>query len=64
MAKKTDTGTALQELKQALKSKQVGRLYVFHGEETFLLYHYLGQIKKLLLHLQLMDGTLRLHFIR
>ena len=49
MAKKTDTGSALQELKQALKSKQVGRLYVFHGEETFLLYHYLGQIKKLLL---------------
>lgn len=49
MAKKSDTGGGLQELKQALKNKDLGRLYFFHGEETFLLHHYLGQIKKQLL---------------
>ena len=49
MAKKPDAGDALQELKQALKNKDLGRLYVFHGEEAFLLHHYLGQMKKQLL---------------
>jgi len=49
MAKKTPAGTGLRELKQALKSKSLDRLYVFHGEETFLLNHYLGQMKKQLL---------------
>ena len=49
MAKKQPTGNGLQELKTALKNKNVGRLYVFHGEETFLLHHYLGQLKKQLL---------------
>ena len=49
MAKKPSAGDALQELKSALKAKELGRLYFFHGEETFLLHHYLGQIKKLLL---------------
>ncbi len=39
----------LPVLKQQLKSKEPGRLYIFHGEETFLLNHYLGQLKKLLL---------------
>ncbi len=49
MAKKQETGNALQVLKNALKTKELGRLYVFHGEEVFLLHHYLGQMKKLLL---------------
>ena len=49
MAKKPPAGNDLQELKQALKSKKLGRLYVFHGEETFLLHHYLEQMKKQLL---------------
>lgn len=49
MAKKSDTGGGLQELKQALKNKNLGRLYFFHGEETFLLHHYLAQMKKQLL---------------
>lgn len=49
MAKKQSEGNALQELKNALKAKSLGRLYFFHGEETFLLNHYLGQIKKQLL---------------
>lgn len=49
MAKKPAPGDALQELKLALKNKNLGRLYFFHGEETFLLNHYLGQMKKQLL---------------
>lgn len=49
MAKKQAPSNALQELKQALKSKELGRLYMFHGEETFLLHHYLRQIRKQLL---------------
>ena len=40
--------TGLQQLKADLKTGQLKRLYIFHGEETFLLEHYLGQIKKLL----------------
>ena len=48
MAKKTDNN-ALQELKAAIKAKNVERLYFFHGEETFLLHHYLERIKKLLI---------------
>ena len=49
MAKKQTAGNGLQVLKAALKNKDLGRLYVFHGEETFLLHHYLEQIKKQLL---------------
>jgi len=49
MARREEKGSALQELKQALKNKDLGRLYFFHGEETFLLHHYLGQIRKQLL---------------
>ena len=48
MAKCADSGAALQELKTALKAKTPNRLYFFHGEEMFLLRHYLGQLKKLL----------------
>lgn len=49
MARKQAPSNAFQELKTALKNKDLGRLYFFHGEETFLLHHYLGQMKKLLL---------------
>ena len=49
MARKPSQGNALQELKTALKNKELGRLYFFHGEETFLLNHYLLQMKKQLL---------------
>lgn len=49
MAKKEDKGRELQELKAQLKNKDLRNLYFFHGEETFLLNHYLGQIKKQLL---------------
>lgn len=49
MAKKAAPDNVLNTLKAALKNKDLGRLYFFHGEETFLLNHYFGQIKKLLL---------------
>ena len=46
---KNDNPSMLPELKQHIKNKALGRLYVFHGEEVFLLNHYLGLLKKLLL---------------
>lgn len=49
MAKPSENSTALDDLKAALKNKTLGRLYVFHGEETFLLNHYLQQVQKALL---------------
>lgn len=49
MARKEDTQAALQELKTAIKEKCPGRLYVFHGEEIFLLNYYLGKLKSLLI---------------
>ena len=49
MAKKQAAPGGLLELKNAIKAKQLDRLYFFHGEETFLLNHYLGQMKKLTL---------------
>jgi len=49
MAKKPEQANALQALKAQLKNKSLGRLYFFHGEETFLQNHYLGQMKNKLL---------------
>ena len=49
MAKKQEKSSSLQELKAQLKNKEIGRLYFFHGEESFLLNHYLTQLKKQLL---------------
>lgn len=49
MAKTQPSDSGLQELKTQLKQKTLGRLYFFHGEETFLLNHYLTQIRKLTL---------------
>ena len=48
MAKKTDN-SALQELKSQIKEKNPQRLYIFHGEEIFLLHHYLQQLQKIIL---------------
>ena len=48
MAKKEDLHAAVQELKIALKENRPRRLYIFHGEETFLLNHYLGKLRELL----------------
>ena len=40
---------SLQQLKAALKAGQPENLYVFHGEEMFLLHHYLQQLKNVVL---------------
>ena len=45
---KTDN-TAMRELKQALRSGDPGRLYLFYGEEAYLREYYLGELKKTLL---------------
>ena len=39
----------LRELKASIKTKNPGCLYFFHGEESFLLNHYLGQLRKVIL---------------
>lgn len=49
MAYQQEKSIALQGLKTAIKEKTPDRLYVFHGEEGFLLGHYLQQLKKILL---------------
>lgn len=48
MAKEQTQDNSLRQLKQSLREKHMERLYIFHGEETFLLHHYLGQLRKLL----------------
>ena len=48
MAKTPDSDN-LHELKAAIKAGQPANLYIFHGEEMFLLYHYLEQLKKTVL---------------
>ena len=49
MGKLQPSDSGLTELKTVLKQKALGRLYILHGEETFLLRHYLEQMKKLAL---------------
>ena len=46
---KQEQADSLQLLKASIKAGTPGNLYVFHGEETFLLNHYLQQLKKCLL---------------
>ena len=49
MARKQNEENSLQELKSAIRAKMPERLYIFHGEEKFLLHHYFNQLKNLLL---------------
>ena len=50
MAKKEKADSAAyQKLKKDIANGSIGRLYVFHGEETYLRDFYLGQMKKKLL---------------
>jgi len=49
VARKQNEDNALQDLKSAIRAKTPQRLYIFHGEEKFLLHHYFSQLKKLLL---------------
>ena len=46
MAYKNVQENGLKELKMALRDDMPGRLYFFHGEEVFLLHHYLEQLRK------------------
>ena len=48
MAKK-QSGDGLARLKADLKAQTFQRLYIFHGEERYLLEHYLGLLRKKLL---------------
>lgn len=50
MAKKAEKqDNQLPALKAAIKEKTPANLYVFYGEEMFLLHHYLGQLKAVIL---------------
>ena len=48
-AKGASDKSAYQKLKKDLSAGTIGTLYLFHGEETYLRDHYLGQLKKKLL---------------
>ena len=49
MARQQEKPGAQQMLRQQIRQKTTDRVYVFYGEETFLLQHYLSQLKKLLI---------------
>lgn len=49
MAKKQEVNDTLPLLKAAIRDNNIGRLYVFHGEEVFLLHHYFNQLRKQLI---------------
>ena len=49
MAQKTEAVNDIQKLRTAIRDENTDNFYIFHGEETFLLHHYLGQLKKLLI---------------
>lgn len=49
MAKQPKDIGALQQLKRSIREKTPDNLYIFHGDETFLLHHYLNELRKLLL---------------
>ena len=46
MAKPNSAPDELSRLKAAIKSGSPERLYFFHGEEVFLLHHYLSELRK------------------
>lgn len=46
MAYHEEQNNGLMALKQCLRNHQLNSFYIFYGEETFLLHHYLGQLKK------------------
>jgi len=45
MAKQQEDRSAVQALKQAIRTKTPANLYIFYGEEMFLLHHYLEQLR-------------------
>ncbi len=49
MAKKDGAADTIQLLKNHIKAKEPGQFYIFHGEEQFLLNHYLTSLRKIML---------------
>ncbi len=49
MARDVAKADALTRLKQDIRSKSLGRLYVFWGDEVFLMHHYLDKLRELAL---------------
>lgn len=49
MAKKEEINEGFQTLKSQIKLKELGNLYYFYGEETFLLNYYLEKIRSVVL---------------
>ena len=49
MAKKQEQSNTLSVLKTHIKDNDPARLYIFHGEEMFLLHHYLEQLRKIII---------------
>lgn len=45
MAKQQEERSAVQALKQVIRTKTPANLYIFYGEEMFLLHHYLEQLR-------------------
>ena len=45
---KTTPDKGLQQLKNDLSSGEIGQVYIFHGEESYLREYYLGELKKAL----------------
>lgn len=48
MAQKKQDNTEFEALKAAVSNKQLAKLYIFHGEEKYLMENYLSQIRKAL----------------
>ena len=46
---KKEDDSGYRQLRRELEAGSIGNLYVFHGEETYLRDHYLGELKKALL---------------
>ena len=49
MAKQAKDIDALQQLKRSVREKKPQKLYIFFGDETFLMHHYLNELHKILI---------------
>ena len=46
MAERKTPNKGYQKLKSDLSTGEIGQVYIFHGEESYLREYYLGEIKK------------------
>lgn len=49
MAKENLDNSSFKEFKKAVRDKKLGQLYIFHGNEKYLMEYYLGEMKNILL---------------